>query len=158
MVFKVIGTFRSALSRQIFEAVRIKERGIHALNSKWEYDMQNTQADCWGRLPSGWKRPSLYWEGWDSWEEYLITRRIEKDRNTRRDAKGDVSVTRPKKRNVIGEESTRPPKKKKFVLVGPDWGTNGKPDAQRAKLSDRRRKVGKGYFTRPNQWYGEGEQ
>ena len=135
------GTLRSPLLRQIFEAVRIKERGIHALNSKGEYDMQNTQADC-GTVG----------------EEYLITRRIEKDRNTRRDAKGDVSVTRPKKRNVIGEESTRPPKKKKFVLVGPDWGTNGKPDAQGAKLSDRRRKVGKGYFTRPNQWYGEGEQ
>ena len=38
MIFKVIGTFRSALSRQIFEAVRMKDRGIHALNSKGEYD------------------------------------------------------------------------------------------------------------------------
>ena len=38
MLFKVVGTFRSALSRQIFEAVRIKNRGIHALNSKGEYN------------------------------------------------------------------------------------------------------------------------
>ena len=38
MVFKVVGTFRSALSRQINEAVKIKNRGILAVNSKGEYD------------------------------------------------------------------------------------------------------------------------
>ena len=38
MVFKVVGTFKSALSRQISEAVRIRGRGPLALNSKSEYD------------------------------------------------------------------------------------------------------------------------
>ena len=38
MTFKVIGTFKSALSRQIFEAVRIRGRGKLALNSRAEYD------------------------------------------------------------------------------------------------------------------------
>ena len=38
MIFKIVGTFRSALSRQITEAVRMKNRGILALNSKGEFD------------------------------------------------------------------------------------------------------------------------
>ena len=38
MLFKVVGTFKSALSRQISEAVRIRGRGPLALNSKSEYD------------------------------------------------------------------------------------------------------------------------
>ena len=43
-----------------------------------------------------------------------------------------MSVTKQKKRNMnmVGEESTRPPKKRKFVLVGPDWGSTDKPKDQ----------------------------
>ena len=134
MIFKVIGTFRSALSRQIFEAVRMKDRGIHALNSKGEFDRCKIH-----RLTVGEDKKTTSWvednpqgigntgaEG----EEYLMSRRIEKDRNSRRDLKGNVSVTNQKKRNMVGEESTRPPKKRKFVLVGPDWGNSDKPKDQ----------------------------
>ena len=38
MTFKVVGTFKSALPRQIFEAVRIRRRGDDVLNSKGEYN------------------------------------------------------------------------------------------------------------------------
>ena len=134
MIFKVIGTFRSALSRQIFEAVRIKDRGIHALNSKGEYDRCKIHRLTVGeeKKTTKWGEEDQFYSGKDGTvgEEYLMTRRIEKDKNTRRDAKGNVSVTRPKKRNVIGEESTRPPKKRKYVLVGPDWGNTEKPEEQ----------------------------
>ena len=38
MTFKVVGTFKSALSRQIFEAVRIRRRGTNLLNSRGKYN------------------------------------------------------------------------------------------------------------------------
>ena len=38
MVFKVIGQFRSALTRQVSEAVQIRGRGSLALKSKAEFD------------------------------------------------------------------------------------------------------------------------
>ena len=39
VMFKLVGTFRTALSRQIMEAVvRIRGRGTSVLNSKGEYD------------------------------------------------------------------------------------------------------------------------
>ena len=38
MRFKVVGTFKSALTRQVAKAVRIRGRSSSALNSKGEYD------------------------------------------------------------------------------------------------------------------------
>ena len=38
MSFKVLGNYRTALSMQIAEAIRIRKRGTAALNSKGEYD------------------------------------------------------------------------------------------------------------------------
>ena len=38
MRFKVVGTFKSALTRQVAKAVQIRGRSSSALNSKGEYD------------------------------------------------------------------------------------------------------------------------
>ena len=51
-----------------------------------------------------------------------MNKRVAMDRNNRRDAQGNVNVTKPRKRNMMGEEVTRSAKKRKYVLVGPDWG------------------------------------
>ena len=48
------------------------------------------------------------------------------DKKSRRDMDGNVSVTQPRKRNNMGEEKGRPSKKRKYVLVGPEWGTKAK--------------------------------
>ena len=55
-----------------------------------------------------------------------MNKRVAMERNNRRDAQSNVSVTKPRKRNMIGEEVTRPTKKRKYVLVGPDWGKSTK--------------------------------
>ena len=38
MVFKMVGKYKTALARQVTEAVMIRRRGTMALNSKSEYD------------------------------------------------------------------------------------------------------------------------
>ena len=38
MRFKVLGNFRTAITRQITEAIRIRKRGASVLNSRGEYD------------------------------------------------------------------------------------------------------------------------
>ena len=124
MIFKVVGSFRSALSRQIYEAVRMKNRGILALNSKGEYDRCRIhRLTVEEHQKSNWQEqvPKNSTDGTKG-EQYLMNKRIEADRNNRRDAQGNVSVTKPKKRNNMGEEVTRPSKKRKYVLVGPNWG------------------------------------
>ena len=128
MIFKVVGNFRSALSRQINEAVRIKNRGILALNSKGEYDRCRIH-----RLTVGEDQKSNWQEAvhqnsneGNKGEEFIMNKRVAMDRNNRRDAQGNVSVTKPRKRNMMGEEVTRPAKKRKYVLVGPDWGKSTK--------------------------------
>ena len=124
MIFKVVGTFKSALSRQINEAVRIKNRGILALNSKGKYDrcrihrltIGEDQKNTWKeQVPLNDKDGTLG-------EQFLMNKRVGMDRNSRRDAQGNVSVTNARKRSNMGEEITRPKKKRKYVLVGPDWG------------------------------------
>ena len=51
-----------------------------------------------------------------------MNRSVEMDKKSRKDAQGNVSVTQARKRNMrVGEDVTRPNKKRKFVLVGPDW-------------------------------------
>ena len=53
------------------------------------------------------------------------------DKKSRKDAQGNVSVTQARKRNMrVGEDVTRPNKKRKFVLVGPDWGGTSKQGEQ----------------------------
>ena len=128
MIFKVVGNYRSALSRQINEAVRIKNRGILALNSKGEYDRCKIH-----RLTVGEDQKSNWQEAvhqnsdaGKKGEEFIMNKRVTTDRNNRRDAQGNVSVTQPRKRNMKGEEVTRPSKKRKYVLVGPEWGISTK--------------------------------
>ena len=42
-----------------------------------------------------------------------------------------MSVTKARKRNMmVGEDATRPNKKRKYVLVGPDWGGTSKQGEQ----------------------------
>ena len=134
MVFKVLGTFKSALSRQISEAVRMKNRGILALNSKGEYDRCRIHRLTIGEdnvKTTNWLEDTpMNADNGAEGEHYMMDRRKEMDKNTRRDAKGNVSVSKQKKRNMMGEETTRPLKKRKFVLVGSDWGNTDKPEDQ----------------------------
>ena len=133
MVFKMVGTFKSALSRQINEAVIIKNRGILALNSKSEYDRCRIH-----RLTVGEEQKSNLQEqvpetsnDGTKGEQFLMNRRVEMDKNSRRDAQGNVSVTKARKRNMmVGVDVTRPNKKRKYVLVGPDWGGTSKQGEQ----------------------------
>ena len=56
-------------------------------------------------------------------EKLMMDRRVEMDKKSRRDMARNVSVTQPRKRSNMGEETGRPSKKRKYVLVGPEWGT-----------------------------------
>ena len=127
MIFKVVGTFRSALSRQINEAVRMKNRGTLALNSKGEYNRCKIHRLTVGEEmnQTGWIEQGEQVPDGKIGEKLMMDRRVKMDKKSRRDMDGNVSVTQPRKRNNMGEIG-RPSKKRKYVLVGPEWGTQAK--------------------------------
>ena len=131
MRFKVVGTYRSALARQVAEAVRIRGRGTVVLNSKGEYNRsrihrltigteEHHQTQL-GTTPfDGVNRNKELDEG----ERFLMNRRKDMDRNN---TGTRVTASKSTKRGNNGEIGTgRQNKKRKFVLIGEDWGnTNG---------------------------------
>ena len=95
---------------------------MHSLNFKGEYERcrihrltvgeENKKAkNCLEEIP---QNAEIEAKG----EHYLMSVRMEKDKNSRRNLKGNVSVIKQKKRNMLGEETTRSSKKKKIVLIG----------------------------------------
>ena len=125
MVFKMVGKFKTALTRQVTEAVTIRRRGIMALNSKSEYDRCKIH-----RLTVGEEQEGTNFEEQEGCtpdgtqgEILLMEKRKQMDRQIGR-INGKVSVTKSKKRDYTGkgEYISRPSKKRKYVLVGDDWG------------------------------------
>ena len=129
MTFKVVGCFRSALSRQIFEAVRIRRRGANVLNSKGEYNRSKIhrltidKGEEQGIL--GEHRPEKS-EG-NNGEVLLEGERCLMDRRKRMDQNittgTGIAIQKSQKRgNNDKLEDRRRSKKRKFAIVGEDWG------------------------------------
>ena len=129
MTVKVVGCFRSALSRQIFEAVRIRRRGADVLNSRGEYNRSRIhrltidKGEEHGTL--GEHRPEksegtnheIILEG----ERCLMDRRKKMDRNNTTGT-GITTQKGQKRGNNDKLEDGRRSKKRKFAIVGEHWG------------------------------------
>ena len=129
MTVKVVGCFRSALSRQIFEAVRIRRRGADVLNSRGEYNRSRIhrltidKGEEHGTL--GEHRPEksegtnheIILEG----ERCLMDRRKKMDRNNTTGT-GITTQKGQKRGNNNKLEDGRRSKKRKFAIVGEHWG------------------------------------
>ena len=130
MLFKVVGTFRSALSRQIFEAVRIRRRGAMALNSRGEYDRckihrltieKEGEQHVLGEQRSEGTEGSNRDIGTEG-ERSLMDRRKEMDRENSNGTAKPSSRSQKRGNNDYLEDSRRP-KKRKYALVGEQWGS-----------------------------------
>ena len=129
-VMKVVGYHRSALSRQIGEAVRISRRG-EVLNSKSEYsrckitrlslekimtENEQVQLDKASKLEE------------KDWTEVMLSKRDYQDRQDRQGL-GEVRVSEVSKRKAEGK-ATRRTKKRKYNIIGENWGL-GEIDVRR---------------------------
>ena len=125
MVFKVLGQFRSALTRQISEAVQIRGRGSMALNSKAEYDrcrihrLTVDQPDD-GRTTWTESDDGKHQDG-SMGEQFLLDKRKQMDMEVRK-SYGPPVVSMSSKRKDQVEDPDRPGKRRKYVLVSKDWG------------------------------------
>ena len=131
MVFKVVGTFRTALSRQIMEAVRKRGRGKSVLNSKGEYDRCKIHrltigSDALENIGTEYHQDD--WNGGNNarvGEEALLERRKHMDTKNK-----GRNVLKPRigggqKRGMdenSGQVLGRKAKKRKYVLLGGNWG------------------------------------
>ena len=126
MLFKVVGTFRSALSRQVAEAVRIRGRGSSALNSKGEYDRCRIHRLTIRTEEQQHKVSTTPLEGLKQnrddavGEQYLLEKRKLMDKG-KPSTKAALSKS-TKRGNTEVEGGGRRSKKRKFVLVGTEWG------------------------------------
>ena len=129
MMFKVVGTFKSALSRQIFEAVRIRRRGTAVLNSRGEYNRsrihrltinKEEEQSNWGEQDSsGTERESM-----EFGERCLMDRRKQMDREKTSTTGTGTQLNKGQKRgNTEYVDDKRKTKKRKFALVGEQWGS-----------------------------------
>ena len=125
MVFKVLGQFKSALTRQVTEAVQIRKRGTLALNSKAEFDrcrihrLTVDQQDD-GRTQWCESEDGRHQDG-SLGEQYMIEKRKKMDKEAKK-SMGAPIITNSSKRKVQNEASGRPEKRRKYVLVDKDWG------------------------------------
>ena len=127
---KVVQHHRSALSRQVGEAVRIRRRGL-TLNSRGEFNRCSIP-----RLTLGLEEENLaehpdsqgeeYEDDRDDWTDLMLLHRDEADRLSR-EALGRAGITESCKR--VGEEQSAPAmkrrKKQKYELLSEDWGMTG---------------------------------
>ena len=134
MMFKIVGNYRTALTRQITEAIRIRKRGTSVLNSKGEYDRCRIHRLTIGseNKPDG-GTITTEKEGNNNedvmGEQLLWGKRkaMDKGRVQRNEDLGYKS----KKRGNIDDVLVggRPTKKRKFVLISEEWGKGlGKED------------------------------
>ena len=123
--FKVLGHHKSALTRQISEAVQIMGRENSALYSKGEYDrckihrltIENPEdLTCWKENTGGNNEDGRLGE------QKLLENRIEMDRRGTNKTGTGLEITRNQKRGayVIWEETRRKSKKRKYVMAGED--------------------------------------
>ena len=133
MIFKVVGSYRSALSRQVGEAVKIKRRGGEGslLNSKGEFNRCKITRLTLGEQST---EPALenqsmeneeqVFKGEQDGEKIFLKRREQADKRSRGYVGNyKMAPQRAKRTGSFGEEPpTKPRKKRKFELVGSRWG------------------------------------
>ena len=133
MRFKVLGNFRTALSRQIAEAIRIRRRGTVVLNSKGEYDRCRIHRLTIGNeenLPTGITTTETEGNTREdvAGEQFLMGKRKNMDRRNHPEVITSKSVKRGNTSAEEGIKTGRPSKKRKFVLIGETWGKGGMED------------------------------
>ena len=132
MRFKIVGNYRTALSRQIAEAIRIRKRGTSVLNSKGEYDRCRIHRLTIGKEESSHGGTTTEIEGNTTedvaGEQYLMGKRRTMDRRNVPEIVPSKSRKRGNTSNEEGTRTGRPNKKRKFVLIGEAWGKGGKDD------------------------------
>ena len=132
MIFKVVGKYRSALSRQVGEAVKIRRRGGEGslLNSKGEFNRCKITRLTLEEQPIKQvqedhqvENEDQILEGEQYGEQIILGRREQADRrNLSNIGKYQGASKGAKRNNSIGEEPKKPKKKRKFELVGSRWG------------------------------------
>ena len=130
MTFKVVGTFKSALSRQIFEAVRIRRRGTNVLNSRGEYNRSKIHRLTVDKEEEHKVEGEQCLEGSEGSSRLSGTEgeRCLMDKRKKMDRKNitgtDIRANKSQKRgNKDYLEDKRRSKKRKFALVGEQWAT-----------------------------------
>ena len=133
VILKLVGTFRTTLARQIMGAVRIRGRWDSVLNSKGEYDRCEIH-----RLTIRKEDPGIIEtesnedcnSGKDirMGEDFLLEKRKKLDRDNRMKKNGNglqCGPVRSQKSGMIETEgSGRHSKKRKYVLLGDNWGSS----------------------------------
>ena len=130
MIFKLVGMFRTALARQIMEAVRIRGRGESVLNSKGEYDRCKIHMLTIGKeVLSNIGTRSQEEEDWNIGtdvrvgEDFLLEKRKKRDRvNKVKNVVKPGSVGGQKRGLNDSEGLGRQSKKRKYLLLGENWG------------------------------------
>ena len=124
---RVVGFHRTALGRQIAEAVRIRRRGTSTLNSKMEY---NRCAITRLSLPEDGtlQEPphqdgSEGSDGIDNWMEEEAGRQRDGESQDLMNTYGSVGMENPAKRKDTLPDQGRRRKKWKCMPVAEDWGT-----------------------------------
>ena len=135
-MFKAIKFFKTALRRQVAEAVRIRRRGGEGaiLNSKGEYNRceisrlsleqsQGTKdANITEEEPGAMDKVK---EGVDQWEEELSRGREEALREHRRALGAPTMSYKDKRKDTLPQPQERRTKRRKFELLREDWGEEG---------------------------------
>ena len=123
-IMKVVGFHRTALSRQVGEAVRIMRRGL-VLNSKSEFSRCKITRLSLEQLDKEKEQEvngsGLGEELLKDWSRHMLDRRDKVDKDSRQRL-GRVSTSESSKRIGAAQEPTRRVKKRKYELVGEDWG------------------------------------
>ena len=119
-IMKIIGFHRSALSRQVGEAVRIMKRAS-VLNSKSEYSrckitrlsLENSSEEQ--EVEKGEKVDHT------DWTTGLLERRLGRDKLDRQSLDG-LKMTDSSKRKNDHTKTGRKPKRRKYEIISEDWG------------------------------------
>ena len=135
-IMKVVKYHKTALSRQVGEAIRIAKRGI-VLNSKSEYNrcsitrlsLQEEDNFKKNEQQEGMKDLEI------DWTEKLLEKRDDEDREARKRL-GRAATVDSRKRKDAGPEGGRRTKRKKYTVGDEDWGlaSDGNKGASQAFL------------------------
>ena len=145
MVFKVISSHKTALSRQVSEAVRIRRRGACTLNSKGEYDRCKITrltieegAKTSGLTDTEQANGNTHSEG--ARGELLLTRRrVVEDKKDSDSLEKITGLVDSQKRGGLEPQGGKRKKFKsrKYELIGDEWGS--KEGAKEQRLNCLRR-------------------
>ena len=127
-IMKVVKFYRTALSRQVAEAVRIKRRG-EVLNSRTEYNRCSIQRlTLEQNIPhedAGGEQDQGYGDAGDEWTEQWLEKRDEIDKKNRASlGRVDHKVMNKRKEQATTENVKRT-KRRKYAVLGEEWGLEG---------------------------------